>query len=92
MNVYEMYEENDFQFGFFVVRDSWGNTLAKVLSIEGVIEGEPIPGIAPYFGGPTVTAEFYRAQDITECHKGNLVDVGELSCPGTFSYDLAENA
>jgi hypothetical protein len=44
MNIYEMYYENDKQFGFWIKRNSWGNTIAKVIGIEGVIEGEEISG------------------------------------------------
>jgi hypothetical protein len=49
MNIYEMYYENDKTFGFWVVRNTWENSIAKITSIEGVEEGEEIPGVGPYY-------------------------------------------
>lgn len=51
-NIYQMYMENNYQFGFYVRRDSWPkHRYAKVLSIQWVTEGKPIKGKPPYFGG-----------------------------------------
>lgn len=44
--------ENNYQFGFYVRRDSWAKyRYAKVVSIQWVTEGRPIKGSPPYFGG-----------------------------------------
>lgn len=52
MNIYEMYMENNYKFGFYVKRDSWNKgRYAKVISIQWVFEGKPIKGSPPYFGG-----------------------------------------
>lgn len=43
---------NNYQFGFYVRRDTWHpSRKAKVTWIEFVIEGQPIKGKPPYFGG-----------------------------------------
>ena len=92
-----MYHENNYSFGFFIIRNTWGNTVAKVVSINGVIEGKRIKGINPYFGNPKVMAEFYKIEDATflskesillKCNQENLVSISEVSCPGTYSYDM----
>ena len=96
MNIYQMYKENNNKFGFYVIRDSWGTVIAKIISIEGVEEGEDINGNAPYFGNPKVNAEFYKVFDNEEdyafrlCNDYNLIDVKELSCPGTYAYVMVE--
>jgi hypothetical protein len=83
-----MYYANEKKFGFFIQRDSWGNTIAKVISIEGVIEGEEIPGIKPYHNNIKVIAEFYKEDDKNNCHSGNLNNISEISCPGNYSYNM----
>ena len=88
MNIYEMYYENDKSFGFWVVRNTWGNSIAKIISINGVEEGEEIPGAAPYYNNLKVIAEFYKESNKDNCHFGNLYDIIELSCPGTFAYSM----
>lgn len=88
MNIYQMYYANDKQFGFYVQRKTWGYTIAKVTGIGGVTEGDDIPGAPPYFHNQAVAAEFYQTTNIDQCHQGNCIDVGEISCPGTFQYDL----
>lgn len=88
MNIYEMYIENNNNFNFYVKRESWSNTIAKIILIDKVIEGEEIPGTAPYYDNLKVIAEFYKVDDKKNCHKGNLHNIGELSCPGTFKYTL----
>ena len=91
MNIYEMYYRNNKQFGFWVKRDSWSKTIAKVISIEGVKEGEDINGIAPYFNNPKVVAEYYKEFQRESCHTGNLDNVSELSCAGNYTYRLVAN-
>lgn len=88
MNVYQMYYENDKKFGFWIKRNSWGYSIAKVISIEGVIEGDEIPGNKPYHSNPKVIAEFYKEDNKNNCHKGNLEDIIEISCPGSFGYSM----
>lgn len=86
MNVYEMYYENDKKFGYWIRRDSWGKTIAKVIGIEGVKEGDDIPGAKPYHDNVKVKAEFYRESSKDYCHSENIDNISEVSCPGTFSY------
>ena len=73
-----MYKENNYKFGFFVVRDSWTTVKAKITGIENVTEGAKIKGRHPYYGNPKVKAEFYK--------NGTFQKVGFISCAGTFSY------
>jgi len=52
INIYEMYHRNGYKFGFEVRKDSWApGRKAKVASIHWVIEGKPIKGKPPYYGG-----------------------------------------
>ena len=88
MNIYQMYYKNDKQFGFWIKRNNWFNTIAKVVRIEGVIEGDEISGTKPYHGNPKVIAEFYKQNAKENCHSGNLDNVSEVSCPGTFAYRM----
>ncbi len=87
-NIYEMYYANKKKYGFYVRRISWGNTIAKVISIENVNEGEGITGQSPYYNNPKVMAEFYKGEKIEDCNSLNVIGVCEISCPGTFSYRL----
>lgn len=83
-----MYYANGKKFGFWIQRDSWGNTIARVVSIEGVTEGQEINGKKPYHGNPKVFAEFYKEEDKNNCHAGNLDNISEVSCPGNYSYSM----
>jgi hypothetical protein len=79
-NVYEMYVANDCHSGFWVQRNSWGNTCAHVKMIGGRRSG-PLPGVAPYFLSVAVHADIY------DLWTGELKDSDVLlSCPGTFAY------
>ena len=52
-NLYQLYIENDCKFGFYVRRNSWDSRRkAKLIKIEGVVDGEMINGEAPYFSAP----------------------------------------
>ena len=88
MNVYQMYYVNKKKFGYFIQRNSWGYSIAKVINIVGVIEGENIPGKPPYFKNQKVIAEFYKETDPKWCIKEVINNIAEISCPGTFSYNL----
>ena len=88
MNIYEMYYENDKQFGFWIKRFSWEHTVAKVVNIVGVEEGQDIPGNKPYYGNRKVYAEFYKEKDKDKCHSGNIDNVSEVRSPGTGSYEM----
>lgn len=104
MNVYQMYHENNCQFGFFVKRNSWATIIAKVTGIEGVEEGKEINGPPPYFGNPNpkVYVELYKLQNnsylenipndfLIECNQWNpnlFIEINELPCPGTYSYEM----
>lgn len=84
MNVYEMYKANKHQVGFWIVRETWGNTCAQVVSIKGAKAGKPLPGRAPYYGNPVVKADFY------DMRTGKCVSTKtEVSCPGTQAYRMA---
>jgi hypothetical protein len=84
MNVYEMYKANKHQLGFWIVRETWGNTCAQVVSIKGAKPGKGLPGRAPYYGNPVVKADFY------DLRTGKLInEQSEVSCPGTQAYRMA---
>ncbi|MEO9849225.1 MAG: hypothetical protein ABJF65_00240 [Reichenbachiella sp.] len=85
-NVYEMYIRNDYHFGFWIVRNSWGTLMAKVTGIEGVKEGEKIKGKHPYYNNPAVEAELYYQTEIASEKPGKFKEKYYVSGPGTFSY------
>lgn len=92
-NIFEMYHDNGDCAGFWVVRKSWGRTVARVVKVFGKESGS-IPGVPPYhsysesrarknwnFG--VVMDVFWGLRDYDRCL---------LSCPGTYSYrQLEEN-
>lgn len=71
---------------FWIMRDTWGNTIAKVVHIDGAEQGKPIPGRPPYYGNPAVYADFYKIES------GEKVGENQpVSCPGTYSYMLCDD-
>ena len=85
INVYQMYYDNQKKYGYFIQRDTWEKWIAQVILIEGVQEGEDIPGIEPYFKSQKIIGNFYKY------HSDNFWEyqnTQEISCPGTFAYSL----
>src|SRR4051812_5906139 len=86
LNVFEMYVANGSRAGFWVKRETWGDTCAHVKLVGGQESGE-LPGAPPYFnvkgkGNPKVTA------DVFDLWTGTLKDCNTLlSCPGTYGYE-----
>ena len=58
MNIYEMYINNGNKVGFWVKKNSWHNYVAKVVLINGKIEGS-LPGRSPYFNNCSVLVDIY---------------------------------
>jgi len=85
-----MYNANGRKFGFWVKRNTWENFIAQVISIEGVIEGEKIPGKGPYYGNPKVYMNFYQSKSKELCNSENFKGVQLLSCPGNYSYSMED--
>ncbi len=90
-NIYQMYIENDFKFGFFVRRDSWSaEKYAEVKYIEGVEEGKPIEGEPPYFNRrfpadhPKAGKVWKRFVHLTAPWFHN--EVYETDCGGNYSW------
>lgn len=84
-NVFEMYVANGHRAGFWVQRNSWGNTCALVKSVGGIESGE-LPGVPPYFsipgrGNPKVIVDVYDLWTGAVKDRDTL-----LSCPGTYAY------
>lgn len=92
MNIYQMYYYNNKKFGFWVRRNSWENIIAKIILIENVIEGQKILGKYPYYKNQKVFAEFYKIDSLAEnlLPIGNAINIGEISCPGTYAYFLID--
>lgn len=80
-NLYQMYRNNGLRLGYWVVRNSWGNTVARVTAIENVEDGQKLKGRYPYYGNPRVWADFY---DLRTCQQ--VSTHSEISCPGTYAY------
>ena len=85
MNIYQMYVANGNKAGFYVVRDSWGNTIAEITTVGGKKEGM-LPGKPPYYGNPPVKADIYKKDT------GSKINTNAtISCPGTYAYTLVED-
>jgi hypothetical protein len=73
MNVYEMFIEFGRKPGFWLWRITWGNTIAKVTSID------EFNGRHPYYGNPEVRA------DIFDIHTGAMKEANAvIPVPGTY--------
>ena len=84
LNVFDMYEANGNRVGFWIRRDTWGNTVARVISVAGAASG-PLPkkeGARYPDGRPKVIAEFYDVRTWEQMNES------EVSSPGTFAYSL----
>lgn len=80
-NVYGMYFANEKRVGYWIQRESWGQTIAQVVHID------PWKGPPPYFGNPKVYADYYRWNST----RGKWVLVNsreEIRCPGNFTYSM----
>jgi hypothetical protein len=87
MNIYEMYYANNKKYNFWVQRYTWGNTVAKIISIGDAKEGKPLGGRKPYYKNQKVLAEFYKI-----INKKYVFDnISELRAAGTFGYSLLKN-
>jgi hypothetical protein len=85
VNIYQMYVANANKAGFYVVRNSWGNTVARITKIGGKTEGE-LEGNPPYFKNQIVKADIYKRDT------GELIESGAtISCPGTYGYALIDD-
>lgn len=75
MNIYEMYLANRGA-GFWVRRQSWERTVARITSVG------PLEGRAPYYGNPQVLTDVY------DLIAGALKEVNAaLSCAGNYTYE-----
>lgn len=73
LNVFQMYVENDEQPGFWLRRTTWGNTCARVTSVDE-FRGPP-----RYYGNPVVLADIYDLQT------GELKErEARIPVPGTY--------
>ena len=92
MNIYQIYLKNNLKIGFWVKKYTWENFIAKIISIDGVVEGEKIKGKHPYYNNPKVIAKFYKAvvNSNDEICKLNFVEEKELSSAGNYSYKKIE--
>lgn len=71
MNIYEMYILKG-DVDFWVVRQTWGKTVARVVHVDELTTP------APYYGNPKVLMDLY------DIESGALLKQDEpLSCPGT---------
>jgi len=95
MNVYQMYKENGNKVGFWIRRRSWGNTIAKVIKVNGSLEGK-LEGRDPYYKNPPVIVNMYdlRSGDLVKDARALFEGIDSfdmpLSCPGTYSYHMLE--
>jgi hypothetical protein len=100
MNIFELYYDNGKSADFWVIRNSWGNTVARVVAIDKFQEGT-LKGIGqfPYFDDAKekVYAEIYNLVEengeqifeqvfpiFEKCPHNPTLAI--LSCPGTYAY------
>jgi len=88
MNIYQMYYHNGQKLKFFIKRNNWLNTIACVVSIQGITEGDDLPGKPPYFYNPKVIAIYWKEWSYKKCCRDNIDNISNVSCPGTFSYSF----
>jgi hypothetical protein len=75
-NIYQMIEQyGDDPLGLWVIRNSWSNCIARILSAE------PAKGLLPYCGNSRVECEVYTLSGYVRESFDNYI-----SCPGTFAY------
>lgn len=73
LNIFQMYEANGREPGFWIRRTTWGNSCAKVVEV-GALTGPP-----PYYGNPKVYA------DIHDFTTGALVEArAKIPAAGTY--------
>lgn len=97
MNIFEMYYYNGMNTGFFVQRNSWRNTIARIKTIAGISSGR-IKGFGshPYFSKARnlVYAELFviREDSLIQSEpvfdKVDNTNLFRISCPGTYAYDF----
>lgn len=86
-NIFEMYHDNGDRAGFWVVRKSWGHTVARVISVlgkeSGVLDGTP-----PYHGYSESKAKKDENFGVVVQVWWGLkeYEVTLLRCPGTYGY------
>jgi hypothetical protein len=93
MNIYQMYTENDNKVGFWVIRNSWRNIIARITMIGNQTHGK-LKGRSPYYNSPDVFCELY------DLNTGKLVQnrfkylekdgKTTISCAGTYSYSMVD--
>lgn len=95
-NLYELYIENGCKYGFCVRRNSWADyRKAKVIKIEGVIDGQMINGDPPYFTAPYPKGHpkhgkicYHREVTLV----ADWIDGGKLvtTSGGTFAWQIVD--
>ena len=86
-NIYQIYHFDN-KLNFYVKRYTWENTIAKVIFINGVVEGKKITGKPPYYGTPLVMAEFYKVIILEDGSlEGEFMNEGILQCSGNYSWN-----
>jgi hypothetical protein len=80
LNVYLLWlKHRDDVDGLWVVRNSWGNMVAKIVECDELTGKPPYFSNGPEWEKPTVFAEFFYAD-------GRWANNGPLLCPGTYAY------
>ena len=91
LNIFQMYVENNCQFGFYVTRRSWSDKhYAMVVGIDGVKNGEMFEGEPPYFVRkyPADHLKEGRVWKRTVHLKADWLDNGiyDTDCGGTYAW------
>jgi hypothetical protein len=101
VNIYEMYVQNGNRADFWVRRAKWTTVIARVVDVASKTEG-PLTGTPPYYGNPSVTAQFFNVhtgdplggearvlmEEFAPLRSRSTDHERPLSCPGTYAYTL----
>jgi hypothetical protein len=88
MNIYQIYEMNNRQFGFYIQHRLWSTKLAMVVNISDLAQGEPLEGEATCFHKGSVLVDYYKASDISGCTDQTPIERMFLSYPCSNDYRL----
>lgn len=89
-NVYSLYVQNGNQAGFYVRRNTWGNTLFFVESIGGKTSGQ-LSGKPPYYGNPPIKG-YYCDKSKNRLPDSEVFGASKdtLSCSGSYQWAIVE--
>jgi hypothetical protein len=87
-NIYSLYEENNYRYGFFIKEGTWENSIGEVLFFTGVKEGDKLKGDPPYFINPRTYVKLYFISDLKELKNNTKYKIIKIGDGGSSRYKL----